>query len=245
MDKKLPVYRLTVTDKEDENEIFTALVDAPAIESNFVAFNAQKFVEPKAGESQSDFMSRCIPLMINEHGKPQDQAIAICYRYFEGEAQVKNRVQFAVADSDRRIITGAVMIPDMQIYRKDDTQGEYYVYFTKEDIELFARKWAKGNRYNAVNEMHDRNKQPSGMYLIESFISDSQRGINPPAALKDSFPEGTWFQSFYVESDELWAKVKSGEYKGFSMEMMVDYIFSKQDKTADDFSDVISILNNF
>lgn len=197
MDKKLPVYRLTVTDQEDENEIFTALVDAPAIESNFVAFNKQ------------------------------------------------TPIQFSVADSDRRIITGAVMIPDMKIYRKDDTQGEYYVYFTKEDIELFARKWAKGNRYNAVNEMHDRNKQPSGMYLIESFISDSQRGINPPAALKDSFPEGTWFQSFYVESDELWGKVKAGEYKGFSMEMMVDYIFSKQDKPTDDFSEVISILNNF
>lgn len=239
MEKKLPVYRLTITDKNDEEEIFTALVDDPAIESNFMAFNVQKFVEPQAGESQSDFMIRCIPLMINDHGKPQEEAIAICYRYFEGH-KMTNSVQFAVADSDRRIITGAVMIPDLKIYRRDEQQGEYYVYFTKEDIEMFARKWAKGNRYNAVNEMHNRNKQPSGMYLLESFISDSQRGINAPTALGDQFPEGTWFQSFYVESDEMWAKVKGGEYKGFSMEMMVDYIFNKQ---PDEVADLIAILD--
>lgn len=249
MDKQLPVYRLTVTGKEDNGEeIFTALVDSPAIESNFVAFkNVEQFLKPSAGESQSDFMSRCIPNLMNE-GKDQDQAIAICYKYFEGEKQEmrSTTVKFA-ADNDRRIITGAVMIPDMQIYRNDQKRGEHYVYFTKEDIELFVKDWAKHDRYNAVNEMHNRNAQPSGLYLIESLIVDSQRGVSAPIALKEDYPDGTWIQSYFVENDEVWSKVKSGEYKGFSMEMMVDYIFSKQqpNEQPDPIGDLIASIDRF
>lgn len=39
-------------------------------------------VEPGANESEKEFISRCIPLEIN-NGKPQDQAIAICYSKWE------------------------------------------------------------------------------------------------------------------------------------------------------------------
>ena len=33
---------------------------------------------PKPGESQSDFMGRCVPVFVDE-GRPQKQAVAICY----------------------------------------------------------------------------------------------------------------------------------------------------------------------
>ena len=33
---------------------------------------------PKPGESQSDFIGRCVPVFIDE-GRPKDQAVAICY----------------------------------------------------------------------------------------------------------------------------------------------------------------------
>jgi hypothetical protein len=42
-----------------------------------IQFDYQKFVEPKAGESEDDFMGRCIPYVMDE-GKEQDQAVAIC-----------------------------------------------------------------------------------------------------------------------------------------------------------------------
>ena len=40
--------------------------------------NQEFIVEPKAGESKDEFVSRCIGVEINS-GKPQDQAAAICY----------------------------------------------------------------------------------------------------------------------------------------------------------------------
>ena len=64
-----------------------ALVDSPAIEKNFMYFKAEEFVEPAAGESQDEFMGRCIPVLIGE-GKDQDQAVAICISMYENMALV-------------------------------------------------------------------------------------------------------------------------------------------------------------
>jgi len=199
MDKKLPVYRITVTDKEDEDKIMIALVQNPAMESNFVAFNKH-----------------------------------------ETETMMKFQV-----DSDRRIITGAVLIPNFKIYRNDETRGEHEVYLTEDDVELFWKKWARGGRHNEVNLMHNPENKPNGVYLLESILSDKERGIVAPQKLQGQFPNKTWFQSYLVEDDQVWGDVKSGKFKGFSMEMMANYMFSKQDKPTDDFSELIAILNNF
>jgi len=59
-----------------------SLVDRPAIEIQWMAFKDQKFVKPNAGESEDEFLNRCIPLILEE-GKDQDQAIAMCYSMYE------------------------------------------------------------------------------------------------------------------------------------------------------------------
>jgi len=45
-------------------------------------FAIQEFVEPKSGESEADYVSRCIPVLIGE-GYEEDQATAICYSSYE------------------------------------------------------------------------------------------------------------------------------------------------------------------
>jgi phage head maturation protease len=40
-------------------------------------------------------------------------------------------------------------------------------------------------------------------------------------------PEGSWFGSFKVDSDDAWEKVKSGEVKGFSVEGVFEYAKQK------------------
>ena len=63
-----------------------SFVEEPAIEVDFMAFSAQEFVMPKAGESEDEFIGRCIPVLIDE-GYDQAQASAICYSYFEGQTE--------------------------------------------------------------------------------------------------------------------------------------------------------------
>ena len=59
-----------------------SLVENPAIEADFLYFKKEEFVEPNAGESKDDYISRCIAYNINE-GKDPDQATAICYSVWE------------------------------------------------------------------------------------------------------------------------------------------------------------------
>ena len=55
-----------------------SIVDKPAIGIDFLAFSEEKFVERNPGESENDFIGRCIPVLKGE-GYDDDQAAAICY----------------------------------------------------------------------------------------------------------------------------------------------------------------------
>jgi hypothetical protein len=70
------------TQLDDLGVEIISLVDKPAIEVNWMAFNEHSFVKPTAGESKEDFIGRCIPVVIGE-GKDEDQAAAICYNYWD------------------------------------------------------------------------------------------------------------------------------------------------------------------
>jgi len=98
-----------------------ALVDSPAIEKNFMYFRAEEFVEPNAGESESDYMGRCVPYMIGE-GKEQDQAVAICISTYENmskeEFQEFAKVSF---DYDDALSTNAGLALATRHKRNGDT----------------------------------------------------------------------------------------------------------------------------
>jgi hypothetical protein len=80
---KLPIYELKINDAmSDEAEVnYVALVDAPAIKKDFIAFK-EEFIEPSKGEHETDFIPRCIAYVVNE-GKDTEQATAICYSVWE------------------------------------------------------------------------------------------------------------------------------------------------------------------
>lgn len=77
--KKKKVIDLTIIDQLLQSGVDAiALVEEPAIEINFLAFNREKFVEPSAGENKDEFIGRCMSKLVGDEGKPQDQAYAIC-----------------------------------------------------------------------------------------------------------------------------------------------------------------------
>lgn len=82
MEKK-KVIDLEIVDEMLESGVSKiSLVDQPAIDVNWFAFKEEKFIEPNAGESEEEFLGRCVPAMLDE-GKPQDQAVAMCYSMYE------------------------------------------------------------------------------------------------------------------------------------------------------------------
>jgi hypothetical protein len=121
------------------------------------------------------------------------------------------------ADKEKRLISGALMISDLPIYRKDE-MGEYYVVFDKEQIEKIAQRFFKKGYTHNVNMMHDSERQVNGVYMVESFIIDKTRGIRTPEGYP-TLTEGSWFGTFKVDNNEVWNDfIKTGVFKGFSVE---------------------------
>ena len=129
--------------------------------------------------------------------------------------------KFEVINEEKRIVMGAAMIPDLPIYRRDE-RGEYYAIFKKETIKALVQKLFKENKHNNFNEQHNAFKILDGVYIYQSFITDSELGISAPSGF-ENVADGTWFIAAKVENDEAWEKVKKdGLLKGFSVEGVFD-----------------------
>lgn len=131
------------------------------------------------------------------------------------------RGNFAIQDEEEQIITGALMLADKPIYRNDDN-GEYYVVFTKDTIKQIAQKFFTKGYQSNVNLMHDSGMKLEGLTMFESWITDEKRGIMPMKGFED-VPDGSWFGSFKVNNAEVWAMIKEGKVKGFSVEGLFSY----------------------
>ncbi len=134
----------------------------------------------------------------------------------------KDKVKFEIVSEEKRIISGPLMLADTPIFRSDATHGDYYVTFSKNTILKIAQKFFKKGYQANVNVEHNPDYKVEDMVMFESFISDKDRGIAPMKGFEDA-PDGSWFGSFKVDSDDAWNKVKNGEVKGFSVEGVFEY----------------------
>lgn len=124
-------------------------------------------------------------------------------------------------DNSKHIITGVVCLADTPIYRYNEYYGEYYVVFSKETIEKMVEKFAKMDLFKSVNLQHDDEKFVDGIYMVESYITNKERGINPIEFA--DIPDGSWVASYKVENDTLWGEIINGnKLNGFSLQGMFE-----------------------
>ncbi len=131
-------------------------------------------------------------------------------------------IGFQVVNEDEHIISGPLMLAEELIYRNNEKFGEHYVKFSADTIKSIAIKFSKKGFQANVNLMHDPEQKVKGVTMFESFLTDKKRGILPMAGF-ENVADGSWFGSFYVENPEVWSAIKSGEYRGFSVEGLFDY----------------------
>lgn len=126
--------------------------------------------------------------------------------------------QFAVVDSEKRIVAGPLMVADQPIYRKDKAGREFYVSFPSKSIEKIVTKYARAKQALSFNINHNDDAKVSGAFLMQHFIIDSSKGINTPEGF-EKLPDGSWFGFVKVDDEEVWNnEIKSGNLKGFSVE---------------------------
>ena len=124
-------------------------------------------------------------------------------------------IKLAQVDTEKRILMGAVLIPEKPIFRKNG-EDEYYIYFSKNTVNKASQLFFKNGNQNNWTLEHD--KQIKGLTVVESWIvEDTQK--DKSAIYNLSVPVGTWMASVKVEDDGIWNDfVKTGKVKGFSLE---------------------------
>lgn len=129
----------------------------------------------------------------------------------------QNKGDFQPIEGDKQILAGALMIPDMEIYRIDDNGTEYNVRFKAEEIAKIQKKFKRLGYNNNINIMHDPNNRIKDSVMFQDFIIDRKMGINPPLG-QDHLPDGTWFGFVYVGDKTVWDEfIKTGIYTEYSV----------------------------
>jgi hypothetical protein len=126
----------------------------------------------------------------------------------------KHEVELKEIDAEKRIVLGAALIPNKQIYRTNEKKEEYYIYFSEATVrkasELFLMN---GNQNNATLEHNEKLK---GMSVVESWIVEGENDKSKNYGF--DVPKGTWMIAMKVNNDKVWQQVKEGKIKGFSIE---------------------------
>ena len=130
-------------------------------------------------------------------------------------ALAAEEIKLAEIDKEKKILLGALLIPNKPIYRAGD-EGEYYIFFSKDTVSKASQMYLKNGYQNNSTLEHD--KALDGLTLVESWIvedevQDKSRkyGLNVPV--------GTWMGAVKVNNQEIWDEyIKLGKVKGFSIE---------------------------
>lgn len=145
----------------------------------------------------------------------ESPAVEVDFLTFSKEEPIQ--LQF---NDEKYVITGVALRADHPIYRNSVNYGEHYVVFNKETIRQIVEKYSKFGFNNLVNIEHDQNHYVDNIIMLESYIVDKERGLNP---IEFDVSDGSWIVSYKVNDITLWDKIKKGEVKGFSVEGLFRY----------------------
>jgi hypothetical protein len=182
-----------VIEKDLDGIDAVSLVDAPAIEENFIALNKEY------------------------------------------------KMDLAEVDAEKRILMGAALIPNKQIYRKNG-KDEFYVFFSEATVKQASELFLKnGNQSNATLE---HKAKFEGATVVESWIIDNP-DMDKSKQYGFSLPKGTWMISMKIEDDKVWGEVKEGKYKGFSIEgYFADKLEMAEEVALESYSDYGNEVKN-
>lgn len=180
-----------------------------------------------------------------------EPAVMSDFLKFKGQPK---QVLFAVADEEKRLVYGVIMRADFPIYRretqKDGKEFEFYIIYKADTIRQMAEKYLADGKCNNVNLMHKDGSDVEGVQMVQYFIKDTSMGVAPAGF--DNIADGSLFGEFHVTNDEVWAAIKDGTYKGFSLEGYFDLVPEEDrdevaeivDKLAGAFSRLFKNLKN-
>jgi hypothetical protein len=128
----------------------------------------------------------------------------------------EHKVEMKTIDEDKRLVVGLALVPNKLIYRRN--RGfEYNITFSEQTVRKASEKYLKSLKLHNTTVAHET--EVDGVFLTESWIVEDPL-LDKTALYGLNAPKGAWAVSMRVENDDLWNKIKKGDYLGFSIEGM-------------------------
>jgi len=124
-----------------------------------------------------------------------------------------------VQDQDKRILSGAILIPNLPILRINDKGEEYHIFFSDATVNELSQRFLKNQNQSEVTMEHA--VKVDDVTLVESWIKTDN--VNDKSVkLGLDVPVGSWLGTMKVDNDDLWNNfIKTGHLKGFSVEALL------------------------
>ena len=173
---------------------------------------------------------RIVELILDEEQEIGIEAISVVENPAIEEdfiALKSQEFKLAEVDKEKRILMGALLIPNKPIYRRNG-EDEYYIYFSKDTVLKASQMYLMQGKQN--NSTLEHQYQINGLSLVESWIVEDKVHDKSVKYGMD-LPLGTWVGAVKVNNDEIWNEfVKTGRAKGFSIE---GYFADKMERPKD------------
>jgi len=198
---------------------------------------------------------RIVELILDEESELGIEAISVVENPAIEEDFVALKSQefkLAKIDGERRILMGALLIPNKPIYRRNG-EDEYYIYFSKDTVLKASQMYLMNSKQN--NSTLEHQYELEGLSLVESWIVED-KFHDKSVLFGMDLPLGTWVGSVKVNNDKIWNEfVKTGKVKGFSIEGYfadkmerpkepIDEELSKEDLMIQEIIDIIKENEN-
>ena len=142
----------------------------------------------------------------------------------------KSQERSHFADEKKYRITAPAMIP-MDIYRRDDDMGEYYVQFSKDEIDTIFKDFMLNlNNRNLFNLEHEGDKIVPA-YILEAWLVDNPEADKAKSTFGISVPEGTLMVTAQITDTDYYNKLVENGQVGFSIEGFLGLKLSNQINT--------------
>ena len=133
------------------------------------------------------------------------------------------------ADDLKYRITAPAMIP-MEIYRRDDESGEYYVQFTEETIEQIHVKFMQDLKNRDIFNLEHDQAQMVPAFILESWIVENPKEDKAFSTFGIEVPKGTLMLTAQITDKEYYNELVKNEQIGFSIEGFLGLKLSNQIK---------------
>ena len=175
---------------------------------------------------------RKIKLKLNKNKKSGLQAISLVSKpafqsnFYLLSSDEDNQQIFHFSDNEKQIVTGVLMIPNKLVYRNADSMedGEDgYIYFSEDCIQDTLLTFLSSDNVNKITLEHCEGVESNKIQLYELWLIENPEMDKSKVLGFNDLPKGSLMCSLKINDLDLWNEVKSGKYKGFSIEALYDF----------------------